>query len=95
MVKASFNNGIDNNTWQSHADGSLVTSENELLGKALQRFDIAPSIGFTFRPTRRIGLDLKFRNGILDISKNKFLGFNEFHSNRFLHLGMSYDLVKF
>ncbi len=95
MLDAEFTKGQNDETWQSHADGTIINSENALLGSALQRFDVAPSIGFTFRPTKRIGMDLKFRNGILDISKDKFLGFNEFHSNRYLHLGVSYDLAKF
>lgn len=95
MLDAEFVQGQNEESWQSHADGSIVNSEKALLGQALQRFDIAPSIGFSFKPTKRIGVDLKFRNGILDISKDKFLGFNEFHSNRYLHLGISYDLLKF
>ncbi len=94
LISAEFSDRTNDYSWTSHDNGKSVNNE-ELLGTALNRLDIAPSIGLLFRPIDRLAFDLKFRNGLIDISRDKFLGFQEFHSNKYLHLGVTYDIIKF
>ena len=95
LLNTKFSNSSSVEQWVSHEDGTVINNSEDLLGTAIQRFDISPSIGFSFQPVQNLRFDLKFRNGIIDISKDKFLGYSVINANKYLHLGVAYDFFKF
>ena len=90
--KTDGNVDFDNNL--SSTVRSSEKDNEQIFRKSLNRFDVAASLGIGFYPSKKVGIDLRYNHGFVDITKNDSWPNNQTYNNKNLQLSVLYFFGK-